>query len=949
MGNPILETAPASSSRQADILRAKEIKEGAQASLDEVVELSKRLTRRRLYSHCRHMLAVLLQACNNNDDDPCHRLALVQYYALCCSEDPGLRSQQELGRALKLLHQAVDLANTNDAKSLAVAGALHKRAWELKADKSHLERALDYYLRSYEHGASKHRAYAGNNAAFLLDVLAYSADRAAARPDGSSPLDAQHQDKARHIREDIALTLTELAQQPDRQYLSHNWRFVTQVAEAFFGLKRYDEAQHWLEIAASLHVPEREIEATARHLAMMARMQEGDSVRAVAQSPAWRALRPLVGSDVLALQAATLGKVGLALSGGGLRAALFHVGVLARLAELDALRSIEVISCVSGGSIVAAHYYLEVRKLLQEKYDDEITRDDYIAIVQRLERDLLAGIQHNIRWRVAAEAPTLLRVIFDRDYSRTARAGELYEEEIYARVDDDKVRCLRDLKIKPRGGPEPFHPREHNWRRRAKVPMLILNATSLNTGHNWQFTTSWMGEPPSGIPREVDSNERLRRLYYEQAPPPHNAISLGKAVAASACVPFVFEPVTLSGLYPHRTLRLVDGGVHDNQGLGGLLDEHCKVILVSDASGQMETEFDPGTDAFSVLARADSITRVHVRASQFDGLNTRYRTALVNHLMFLHLKKGLDVPLVNWIGCEDCAQTPGQHDIEAELPYGIPKKVQERLAAVRTDLDTFCDQEAAALMLSGYHMTKHEFPRRIEGHAAEAAPAEWGFLALEPGMLEKEEPDRTKLQKVLDVARFVSFKIWRTAPAVQSTFMLLTGLVLVISWLIVRETGALIGNWHTLAVVTAFCACYGLARYLIRCRPNTASPIPEIVGFLLLTTTLLAWSEILWYLRVGWQWVTGSAAQTGILAWSLAVVSMAAGLLLVVAVTFVMVLIITKLLRARKSWSEIAIGLGFLLFLPFANLHLLTYDRWYLQRGALPRRDKQGFGLGVRG
>ena len=28
-----------------------------------------------------------------------------------------------------------------------------------------------------------------------------------------------------------------------------------------------------------------------------------------------------------------------------------------------------------------------------------------------------------------------------------------------------------------------------------------------------------------------------------------------------------------------------------------------------------------------------------------------------------------------------------------------------------------------------------------------------------------------------------------------------------------------------------------------------------------------------------------------------------------------------------------AIGLGFLFFLPLANLHLLTYDRWHLWRG----------------
>jgi len=184
--------------------------------------------------------------------------------------------------------------------------------------------------------------------------------------------------------------------------------------------------------------------------------------------------------------------------------------------------------------------------------------------------------------------------------------------------------------------------------------------------------------------------------------------------------------------------------VHDNQGVGGVLDEHCKVILVSDASGQMQTEPDPSTDAFSLLSRADQIARVHVRASQYDGLETRYHTALVNHLMFLHLKKGLEVPLVNWIGCDECAETPGQSDTEMELPYGIPRKLQERLAAIRTDLDTFCDQEAAALMLSGYHMTKYEYPGTVEGHASESVETNWRFQALEPAVTEKEEPDQSQ-------------------------------------------------------------------------------------------------------------------------------------------------------------------------------------------------------------
>jgi len=58
-------------------------------------------------------------------------------------------------------------------------------------------------------------------------------------------------------------------------------------------------------------------------------------------------------------------KFGLALSGGGFRASLFHIGVLAKLAELDVLRRVEVLSCVSGGSIIGAHYYLQLRETLE--------------------------------------------------------------------------------------------------------------------------------------------------------------------------------------------------------------------------------------------------------------------------------------------------------------------------------------------------------------------------------------------------------------------------------------------------------------------------------------------------------------------------------------------------------------------------------------------------------
>ncbi len=51
-------------------------------------------------------------------------------------------------------------------------------------------------------------------------------------------------------------------------------------------------------------------------------------------------------------------RIGLALSGGGYRGAAYHLGVLRTLNRLGVLDKVDVISSVSGGSIVAAYYAL---------------------------------------------------------------------------------------------------------------------------------------------------------------------------------------------------------------------------------------------------------------------------------------------------------------------------------------------------------------------------------------------------------------------------------------------------------------------------------------------------------------------------------------------------------------------------------------------------------------
>ena len=95
-------------------------------------------------------------------------------------------------------------------------------------------------------------------------------------------------------------------------------------------------------------------------------------------------------------------KLGLALSGGGFRAAFFHVGVLARLAETATLRKVEVISTVSGGSIVGALYYLALKDLLENVPDAEIRDEHYVQVVGASRRSLFDGVGRNLRARAYA-------------------------------------------------------------------------------------------------------------------------------------------------------------------------------------------------------------------------------------------------------------------------------------------------------------------------------------------------------------------------------------------------------------------------------------------------------------------------------------------------------------------------------------------------------------------
>jgi tetratricopeptide (TPR) repeat protein len=382
-----------------------------------------------------------------------------------------------------------------------------------------LEQALIYYERGFKAGIEGDDSYTAINAAYILDLLAYLERKQAANLGATSSVATKRRKDAEKIREKIIAFLSEsLKNLKDDPYDSEMFWPMATLAEAYFGTQQYAQAKAWLEKTLKVsEIPEWQTVTMARQLVHLAKLQADKELteEAQEQTEAWRMLASLLGKKAYALRSMYRGKVGLALSGGGFRASFYHIGVLAKLAELDLLRHVEVLSCVSGGSILGAHYYLELRRLInvEKKEDAKITRDDYIQLVKNLQDDFLAGVQENPRVTLLAKPLSNLKIIFFPTYSRTQKLGELYEELIYKRVKDGEgknKRWLNSLYIQPEGNKD-FLPRRDNWSRQNKVPELVLNSTTLNTGHNWQFTASWMGESPSQIDTYVDTNERYRR------------------------------------------------------------------------------------------------------------------------------------------------------------------------------------------------------------------------------------------------------------------------------------------------------------------------------------------------------------------------------------------------------------------------------------------------------
>ncbi|MEQ8819695.1 MAG: patatin-like phospholipase family protein [Sumerlaeia bacterium] len=231
----------------------------------------------------------------------------------------------------------------------------------------------------------------------------------------------------------------------------------------------------------------------------------------------------------------------LCLSGGGLRSAVFHLGVLRRLNEVGLLAKIDMINASSGGSLIAAVMAHHLAAWPSEALPVK-EFDDRVVVPMRN----LAGM--NLYREAQKDLPR----------QRTLCDGLAHRLAQHLAPQD-----LMDLPLAPR---------------------FTFLATDVSRGCLWEFRRDRMGCAGSGwFPHSRDDGAVIHGTSRTAMP---------RAVAASCCHPTQFRPMTIpfepgelvceesesGGVSEHRAV-LSDGGLADPLAIEPALTAGAKVII----------------------------------------------------------------------------------------------------------------------------------------------------------------------------------------------------------------------------------------------------------------------------------------------------------------------------------------------------------------------------------
>jgi predicted acylesterase/phospholipase RssA len=341
--------------------------------------------------------------------------------------------------------------------------------------------------------------------------------------------------------------------------------------------------------------------------------------------------------------------LGLALSGGGFRATLYHLGVVRFLRDAGALQSVTDIASVSGGSILAAHLVLN-----WDRYNGDDANFDAAAseIVKFVQFDLRNHIVRRLPLQVPFRLLARLHFVDGRRFTPNALLESYYKKFLYG------DRCLHEL-------PE--------------QPMLHMLATNVSTGSLAAFNRHGLF-----IQQRDDAGGRPFVHVLGQL------ASISRVVGASSAFPGFFPPVEITaadlgvrdGQFP--TEFFTDGGVYDNLGLRAFLwlkEQQVTLdqILVSDAGKPFQVLSDAALGVVGQSMRATDI--LWDRVSQLERENFGKHAGF----SFLPVTESVDV----------------QDD-----PTALHPVVQAEVQSIRTDLDRFSSEEVDALAQHGYEVTR---------------------------------------------------------------------------------------------------------------------------------------------------------------------------------------------------------------------------------------------------
>jgi NTE family protein len=198
-----------------------------------------------------------------------------------------------------------------------------------------------------------------------------------------------------------------------------------------------------------------------------------------------------------------------------------------------------------------------------------------------------------------------------------------------------------------------------------------------------------------------------------------------------------------------------------------------------------------------------------------------------DHVAFFHLTRGLDgidKPYLTAAGGQ--SQTKVRVASSSSSEFGVDPGVQQLLSKVRTDLDSFTDTEAFALMTDGYLMSEAEL-RKIAGHYETRAvdQVQWRFLSVRERMAGPALDEHfVKQLKVAGKRFFKPFRLGLTAKLIGASLIFIAAMALygVLVWEVsdLLFPGWFAGLWSTfekclLDINTAILILIGLVAVLM--------------------------------------------------------------------------------------------------------------------------------------